>query len=252
MADTFFIDIESTLLDPRGIAYPFNWVEEVEVTPATETEPSITEFRLKTEHQSYPWTPAIIGQYDGKNIYFELGEMFSSSYRDEGIYLASDYYFLSTLYPEIAVNCAEAEYTLNGETGRCKVADLPEGALVSNIFAPVKYSGVDTPTNPSVTENELFPTTIKEISVTDAQLILMKETVKIPAITWIKTHPDGMDYDAVAWIGSEFGESYAGIATALLNIYIQNSVSKGLIANESWETFRDWIVATPVELLMSL
>lgn len=250
MADTFFIDTPSSLLDPRGIPYPACWTEEVEVTPATETEPAVTETRLKATHQAYPWTPAVIGMAFGSNVYFDLGDAFTQDYRDAGLYLAGSYYELSALHPDIAVNCTDAEYTLDGEPGRCKVADLPLGATVTGIFAPVKYLGVEAPTNPPAQEsNPLFPTAIKEISTADSQLIQMKEVVKSPAISWIKEHPECTDAELTAWVRSEYGDVYAGIAVGLVAIYMQGAFEKGLVADDSWETFRDWVVATPADVL---
>lgn len=249
MSDIFFADSPSTLLDPTGKPYPQCWTEQVEVPPTEpEGEPSM-ETILKASRQAYPWAPAIIGTLsDGRNVYFELAAD-STEYEQDGVFLARSYYELAALYPDIARHCSEAEYSLDSVPGRCKVADLPEGATVQGIYAPVKYLGVESPTEPAQPKDGLFPTQIREISQADAGIILMKDTVKAEAIVWIKANPNCTDYDLVAWIGAQYGEPYAGAAMAMLAIYVSGAYGKGLISEPTFEAFRDFVVATPVEEL---
>lgn len=248
MPDIFFADQPSTLLDPTGKPYPQCWTEQVE-TPAEEGEPT-QETILKASRQAYPWAPAIIGTLsDGRNVYFELASD-AIEYEQAGVFLARSYYELAALYPDIARRCSEVEYTLgDGTPGRCKVADLPEGATVQGIYAPVKYLGVDSPIEPAQPKDGLFPTAIREISQADAGMMEMKEAVKVPAIGWIKQNPTGDVYDLLAYIAAIYDEPHAGAGQALLSIYIRNSLRAGLIHEGTWEAFRDFIVATPTEQL---
>lgn len=213
------------------------------------TVSTVQETILKPEHQAYPWAPAVIGSLeDGRNVYFELAAD-SSEYEANGTLLARSYYELAALHPEISARCAEVEYEMDGERGRCKLSDLTPGAIFKGIYAPVKYLGINSPTEPEQPKDGIFPTHIREVSQVDAGMILMKDAVKPAAIAWIKAHPDCTDYDLVSWIGAEQGEPYAGATMAMLAIYVAGAFEKGLIQAQTFEAFRDFVVATPVEAL---
>lgn len=249
MSDIFFVDQPSTMLDPTGKSYPQCWTEQVEIPPAEENGEPGMETVLKVTYQAYPWAPAVIGTLvDGRNVYFELASD-SAEYEQSGVFLAKSYYELAALYPDIARHCSEAEYVLDGVPGRCKVADLPEGAIVHSVYAPVKYMGVESPTEPQQPVDGLFPTQIKEISQVDAGMIRMKDTVKVAAMAWIKAHPTCTETDLVTWIGTQYGAPYAGACTAMLAIYIQGAFAKGLIQEQTFNAFRNFIVLTPAEQL---
>lgn len=236
-------------MDPLGKAYPQCWTEQVESPPAEPEGDPTLETVLKISRQAYPWAPTVIGTLDdGRNVYFELASD-ANEYISNGTFLARSYYELAVLHPDIARNCSEAEYILNVSHGRCKVSELTAGATVQGVYAPVKYLGVDSPTEPAQPPDGLFPTQIREISQADAGMILMKDAVKPVAMQWIKAHPDCSDYDLVAWIGSQQGEPYAGATMAMLAIYIQGAFQKGLIPAATFEAFRDFVVQTPVEQL---
>lgn len=202
------------------------------------------------EWDGFHCPPAIGTTLDGDIVYHLMGTTQQADVLESvGVLLGRDYYSFQSIHPDLAARCAEAEYELNGEQGRCKVADIPSGARVVAVRAPSKYLGVDSPTTPEPPEEKLFPTQVLEISQADVGIMEMKDAVKVPAIEWIKQHPDGDVYDLLAYIAAIYDEPHAGAVQALLSVYIRNSLRAGLIQEGTWEAFRDFVVATPVEML---
>jgi hypothetical protein len=234
--DCFFADRASTVLDPSGNAYPSVWVQDD---------------KLKKEFTDYPRAPPVIGTLiDGRKVYFELCDGVNPIYKEEGVFLASSYAMLQTVYPDVAKQCMEAEYILNGNQGRCKYTEVPKAATVLEIYAPVKYSGVESPTEPKQPDTDrVFPTRVKEVSQVDLGLIAMKNKIKPVAMEWIKSNPKCEDTELIEWLGKEFGRAFAGIVTAMLEIYITGASDEGLIPERSFAAFRDFVVNTPKEAL---
>lgn len=236
MIDIFF---KSSPVSVEGRAVPKCWTRTVD--EVIEVLPEWNGF-----HE-----PAKIGTaVDGDTVYHLIGTTQQADLLDtDGALLGRDYYSFQAIHPLIASRCCEAEYDINGETGRCKLCDLPAGARVNAVRAPSKYLGVDSPTVPDPPAESLFPTQVLEISQADIGIMEMKEAVKVPAIGWIKQNPDGDVYDLLAYIGAVYDEPHAGAGQALLAVYIRNSMRAGLIQEATWEAFRDFIVSTPVEML---
>jgi hypothetical protein len=236
MIDIFF---KSRPVSIEGRTVPECWTQTVEEVVT-----------VLPEWGGFHCPPSIGTALDGDTIFHLMGTTQQADLLEAaGVLLGRDYYGFQALHPDLASRCAEAEYELNGEPGRCKVCDLPPGASVNAVRAPSKYLGVESPTVPDPPEEKLFPTLILEVSQADIGIMQMKEAVKIPAITWIKQNPTGTAYDLIAAIAAQYDEPHAGAGQALLAVYIQNSLRAGLIQEGTWEAFRDFIVATPVEQL---
>ena len=248
MIDIFFIDIQVQTVD--GFMLPACWTHTVNDGLDEQENPINSRLEFIPEWAGFHCPPTIGMATDGGSVFHFMGTtQQADALEAAGVLLARDYFSFQVLHPALAARCVEVEYVLNGEPGRCKFVDLPEGATVQAIRAPSKYLGVESPTVPDPPVEGLFPTQILEVSQADIGIMQMKEAVKAPAIAWIKTHPDGIDYDLIAAIAAQYDEPHAGAGQALLAVYIQNSLRAGLIQEGTWEAFRDFIVATPTEQL---
>lgn len=247
MIDIFFLDAIQTV-DGRQV--PKCWTEKVNDGLDGEGNPINERLAVRPEWDGLHCPPVIGYDVTGDAVYHFMGTTQQADLlASAGVLLARDYYSFQVRYPELASRCVEVEYLLNGEQGRCKYADLPNLAVVTAIRAPSKYLGVESPTAPDPPQEGLFPTQVLEVSQADIGIMEMKEIVKVPAITWIKTHPDCTDYDLIAAIAAQYDEPHAGAGQALLAVYIRNAHRAGLIPEANWEAFRAFIVNTPVEML---
>jgi hypothetical protein len=234
MIDIFFKDIINT-----DCLCPDSWVEFEEHEDGSKT-PYIAE-----EWTSTPMPPVIGVAPDGEKIFHLLGTSEQAELLDGyGVLLGRGYYMFQSLHPEMAGLCAEAEYELNGVPGRCKVAMLPEGAVVKGVYAPSLYLGVNSPTEPLPPE--------VSISVIDKALQETKERLKPFSIGYIKTHPSCTDSTLLTAITNQYGAEDAGLAKKLIALYVQGSFEQGYIQEATFVAFRNWIVTTPEEILERL
>lgn len=90
------------------------------------------------------------------------------------------------------------------------------------------------------------------VSNIDAGLIEAKERLKGFGIIQIKTNPLISEGDYFAAFDSAFDVPDAFVARKLLSLYIEGSFSQGFISEPTFNAFRDFVVATPVEILMGI
>lgn len=245
MIDIFF---KSECITFDGQEVPDCWTYLLEETD--EENNTTTKLIMKSEWEGY-FKPPIIGtDIDGKYIFHFFGTNEQAElYKSYGCLLGKGYYEFQSLHPDIAKRCVEADYELNGEIGYSKLHEVPENATIIAIRAPSQYLGINHQFEPEQPKEKIFTTQVLEVSQMIIGLMKMAYVIKPDAIDWIKNNPNCIDYDLIAWIAAKYGEPYGGQAQAMIYVYIQGAYKKGLIQNQTFETFRDFVVSCPIEQL---
>ena len=120
-------------------------------------------------------------------------------------------------------------------------------AAVDRINAQVDIQGVRSFQIEDLNASDKqFPEYIDKISQAELYFRQIKNSVKTGAITFIKTNPECSEQDLIASFETE-QESAAMVL--MLPYYISGAYGGELIAENTFDAFRDFVVATPVEQL---
>jgi hypothetical protein len=98
----------------------------------------------------------------------------------------------------------------------------------------------------------IFPEDVAKVSKTDQAVISMKNTIKPILIEYIQANPACVYQDVLGFIQTNNGAPYRGLVEALTPIYVQGAFGAGLISDATFPIFRDWIVATPKDILLGI
>jgi hypothetical protein len=115
-------------------------------------------------------------------------------------------------------------------------------------YEAMKWTPVEIPDPPG----PLFPMSVGYVSQTDQAIMAMKATVKPALIDFIQANAACTYAETLAFIEGGFGASFRGLVEALTPVYTQGAYAGGLILEATFDAFRDWIVATPREILLTI
>ena len=90
------------------------------------------------------------------------------------------------------------------------------------------------------------------VSVVDASFQQNKLTIKNDSVDYIKANPTITETDFYSWADSVYDQALASLTRYILPEYITTVFNGGLIAQATFNDFRDWVVATPKETIMGL
>lgn len=90
------------------------------------------------------------------------------------------------------------------------------------------------------------------VSAVDKELIATKDVLKIFGVTYLKTHPACTETEYLAAFDENFPPPDAAMARKLISIYVRGSREQGLTAAPTFEAFRGWVAATPIDVLMGI
>ena len=97
-----------------------------------------------------------------------------------------------------------------------------------------------------------LPSAEQSLSQVDEELISIKNELKVFGVTYMKMNPLCTEEEYSKAFVDTFGDANAGMAKKLLDIYITNAHKDGFTNEKSFNAFRDWVCATPVEILMNI
>jgi hypothetical protein len=103
---------------------------------------------------------------------------------------------------------------------------------------------------PMPVDPPMFPEEVKLVSGTDRALIALKNEVKPLTIAFIKDNPACDMEDILDYFSQNEASSH--MAAIICPIYQHGAAAAGLINDDTWMTFRDWIVATPLDQLLAI
>lgn len=90
------------------------------------------------------------------------------------------------------------------------------------------------------------------VSAVDKELITAKDVLKIFGVTYLKAHPACAEAEYLAAFDANFQPPDAAMARKLISIYVRGSRDQGLTSAATFEAFRDWVAATPIDILMGI
>lgn len=90
------------------------------------------------------------------------------------------------------------------------------------------------------------------VSAVDKELITTKEVLKIFGVTYLKTHPICTEAEYLDAFDTNFEPPDAAMARKLISIYMRGSREQGLTSAPTFAAFRDWVAATPIDVLMEI
>jgi hypothetical protein len=115
-------------------------------------------------------------------------------------------------------------------------------------YEAMKATPVEIPDPPG----PLFPMSVGYVSQTDQAIMAMKMAVKPALIDFIQANPLCTYAETLAFIEAGFGANFRGLVEALMPVYTQGAYAGGLIPEATFDAFRDWIVITPREILLTI
>ena len=138
--------------------------------------------------------------------------------------------------------CAPGVPDINGTVSLDRPDDDPSAKIVAAI-ARVETEQVEaaTPTEETAV-----------VSAVDKELIATKDVLKIFGVTYLKTHPACTEAEYLAAFAANFPPPDAAMARKLVSIYVRGSREQGLISAATFDAFRDWVAATPIDILMGI
>jgi len=142
-----------------------------------------------------------------------------------------------------------AELAARGETVDQSVFDL----AFTNIIAIAKTNGIDPAEfGESWDSLGVLPWPVKgNVSIIDQSFADRKETIKWVIVDYIKANPTLAQTDLLAWAETSFDAQEYLLTQYLLQEYINNAYTSGLTPAADYASFRDWVVATPTEVLQA-
>jgi len=90
------------------------------------------------------------------------------------------------------------------------------------------------------------------VSVVDKQFQDTKEFMKRKGMEYIKNNPFCSESDLYTYLDNNYNLVQSATAKFLLKVYQNGAYERGLISNNTFEDFRDFVVNTPIETLLSL
>ena len=115
-------------------------------------------------------------------------------------------------------------------------------------YEAMKATPVEIPDPPG----PLFPVGVGYVSQTDQAIMGMKEVVKPALIDFVQANPACTFAETLTFIEKGYGANFRGLVEALMPIYMQGAFAAGLIVEWTFDGFRDWIKATPREVLLTI
>lgn len=82
--------------------------------------------------------------------------------------------------------------------------------------------------------------------------MMTKATLKIFGATYLKTHPTCTETEYLAAFDANFAPPDAAMARKLVSIYVHGSHEQGMTGAPTFESFRDWVAATPIDILLGI
>jgi hypothetical protein len=98
----------------------------------------------------------------------------------------------------------------------------------------------------------LFPISVGYVSKTDAAIQALKTALKPVLVIYVKTHPACEMPEILTAIEGQLGAQFRALVEVMTPIYVAGAAQVGLIESPDFDLFRDWLVATPAEQIMSL
>jgi hypothetical protein len=181
--------------------------------------------------------PPVIGQYQGQPVYhvLENDPVKIAALKALPEYLASGYLELTARHGDLALQILERK---------------DDQGNVIGYMAPHRFAGVDAQDEPAQPD-ETFPTQVVFASQVDQAVIQLKARVKLHALAFIKANP-ACTLDAVlADTSANLDDAAAALLTVLMPIYIGGAFQAGLIAEGSFEAFRNFVAVHPEEVLLA-
>lgn len=90
------------------------------------------------------------------------------------------------------------------------------------------------------------------VSAVDKEMIATKDVLKIFGVTYLKTHPACTEAEYLAAFDANFAPPDAAMARKLINIYVRGSREQGLTSAPTFDSFRDWVAAIPIDILKGI
>lgn len=124
--------------------------------------------------------------------------------------------------------------------------DRPEDAPAAKIAAAIARVEAEQSEAESLAEETAV------VSAVDKELIATKDVLKIFGVTYLKTHPACAEAEYLAAFDANFHPPDAAMARKLISIYVRGSRDQGLTGAATFDAFRDWVAATPIDILMGI
>lgn len=129
------------------------------------------------------------------------------------------------------------------ESVRLDSADEDPAAKIGTIIARIEAEQIEAATP----DEEM-----SVVSAVDKELIATKDMLKMFGLTYLKTHLACTEAEYLAAFDANFAPPDAAMARKLVSIYVHGSHEQGLTAAPTFDAFRDWVAATPIDILMEI